>query len=305
MENQEHKGPAQFRQLLRANELLVLPGVYNALFARVMEDAGFPCIYMSGFSVATSVLGRPDLGMLGISDMAEQAAHIVSAVNVPVLADADTGYGGVFSVRRTVEEYERVGLAGLHIEDQNLTTKRCGHLAEIEVVEPEIMLGHLRAALRARRNDDFFIIARTDARRPLGFDEALRRANLYTQEGVDAVFVEYLKDIDEIRRVVDSVKLPVMTVVIDAEGMLSVTDMLKAGVRIVLFPISVINATVAAAEKVAAALRRDGTTRAMLDQMADPDDLLRYIRYHEMTDWESDVRVDPSKKGREIKSGGP
>ena len=296
MANQELSGPAQFRRLLVLNQLLVLPGVYNALFARVMEDAGFPCIYMSGFSVATSVLGRPDLGMLGISDMAKQACHIVSAVKVPVLADANTGYGGIFSVRRTIEEYERVGLAGLHIEDQNLTTKRCGHLAEIEVVAPELMLGRIRAALQARRNDDFFIIARTDARRPLGFEEALRRAKLYAREGVDAVFVEYLKDIDELRRVVDSVKIPVMTAVIDAEGMFSAADMLSAGVRIVLFPISVINTTVAAAEKVAMTLRRHGTTRSLLEQMVNPSSLLRYIRYHEMSEWESQVQVDPTKK---------
>src|SRR5215470_18053089 len=118
----------------------ISPGVCNALFARVMEEAGFPCLYISGFSLAASVLGRPDLGMLGLSEMVEQARLIVSAVEAPVLADADTGYGGMFSIRRTVEEYERAGLAGLHIEDQDLGRKGCGWLGDIEVVPADTML---------------------------------------------------------------------------------------------------------------------------------------------------------------------
>lgn len=287
---QQKDGPKHFRKLLAREETLVLPGVFNALFARVMEQAGFPCVYMSGFSVATSSLGRPDLGMLGLTEMAEQASRIVSAVEVPVLADADTGYGGIFSIRRTVEEYERAGLAGLHIEDQDLAVKRCGWLGDIAVVSAQEMQQRLRAALAARRNDEFFIIARTDARRNLGFDEALKRAKLYAAEGADAVFVEYLTDIEEIRRVVEAVRVPVVACVVDSEEMLSLDALRSAGVAIVLFPISVLHMTVAAAEQVASALKAEGSTRPLLERMAAPARLLEYIRYQAMVQWEAPVQ---------------
>jgi len=291
-------GPAQFRRLLAETDLLILPGVFNALFARVMEQIGFPCVYMSGFSVATSMLGRPDLGMLGLSEMAEQAARIASAVQIPVLADADTGYGGVFSIKRTVQEYERAGLAGMHIEDQDLAVKRCGWLGEVELVSPETMCEHIRAAVRARSNDDFFLIARTDARRKLGLEEAIRRAQLYAREGTDAVFVEYLTDPEEMRRVVDAVKIPVVAVVIDSEKMLSRDDLRKTGVRIVLFPISVLHATVAATQKVARSLLESGTTRPLLSELATSSDLLEFIRYQELAAWEQQLRLtgQPQKK---------
>jgi len=291
-------GPAQFRRLLAENDLLILPGVFNALYARVMEQAGFPCIYMSGFSVATSTLGRPDLGMLGLSEMADQAARIVSAVEAPVLADADTGYGGVFSIRRTVEEYERAGLAGMHIEDQDLAVKRCGWLGEVELVPAETMCEHIRAALRARRNDDFFLIARTDARRKLGLDEAIRRVQRYAQEGADAAFVEYLTDPEEMRRVVDAVKIPVVAVVIDSETMLSRDELKKTGVRIVIFTISVLHATVAATQKIARTLLEAGTTRPLLNELATASDLLEFIRYQELATWEQQVHLPegPQKK---------
>jgi 2-methylisocitrate lyase-like PEP mutase family enzyme len=288
-------GPAKFRTLLAEKEFLLLPGVYNALFARVVEESGFPCVYMSGFSVATATLGRPDLGMLGLAEMAEQASRIVSAVDIPVLADADTGYGGLFSIRRTVEEYERAGLAGLHIEDQDLSVKRCGWLGDIEVVSAEAMLERVRAALRARRNEEFFVIARTDARRKLGFKEALRRARLYAREGADAVFVEYLTDIEEVRRLVEAVKIPVVAVVVESEEMLNAEVLKQAGVRIALFPISVLHMTLAAAERVARVLREAGTTAELLPEMVSSENLLKYIRYREMAEWESPIRSRPGK----------
>jgi 2-methylisocitrate lyase-like PEP mutase family enzyme len=282
-------GPVKFRQLLAEHRLLVIPGVYNALLARVLEEMGFPCLYMSGFSVATSMLGKPDLGMLGLTEMAQQAKYIATAIDVPLLADADTGYGGIFSIKRTIEEYEMAGLAGLHIEDQDLLVKRCGWLGDVQLVETNVMLQRLKAALSARRNEEFFIIARTDGKRKLGFDEALRRAEVYAKEGADAVFVEYLTDIDEIKRVVDLVKVPVVVVVIDGEQMISASELEKAGVKVALFPISVLHATIGAAEKVGKALQDTGNTKTCLNQMANSESLLKYIRYQDMTKWESIV----------------
>ncbi len=289
---------AAFRRVLSAQAgPLIIPGVFNALWARVVEDAGFPCLYMSGFAVSTTLLGRPDLGMVGLGEMAETARRITSAVDVPVLADADTGYGGVFSIRRTVEEYERAGLAGMHIEDQDLTVKRCGHLSEIKVIQIEAMCQRLRAALRARRDDDFFIIGRTDARRPLGFDEALRRAKLYASEGVDAIMVEYLNDTDEIRRIVDAVKVPVVLVVVEGPQMLSPDVIRETGVRIVLYPISTLQAGLAAAEQVASVLQKTGSTRAVLDRMVDPAHLRQYIRFDDMAKWETRLESNLDEGG--------
>jgi 2-methylisocitrate lyase-like PEP mutase family enzyme len=290
-------GPAKFRRLLDEGRLLVLPGVYNALLARVMEEVGFPCLYMSGFSVATSMLGRPDLGMLGLTEMAQQAKHIAAAIDVPLLADADTGYGGLFSIKRTVEEYEMAGLAGLHIEDQDLLVKRCGWLGDVQIVEPDVMLQRLSGALQARRNDDFFIVARTDARRSMGFDEALRRAKIYAGAGADAVFVEYLTDIDEIRRVVDAVKIPVVTVVIDGPEMICARELESAGVQIALFPISILLATLGVARRVGEELRDKGHTNTVTDQMASSDNLMKYIHYEEMCRWESKIQVATVEDG--------
>jgi 2,3-dimethylmalate lyase len=283
------KGATGFRNLLSQGGLLVLPGVYNALLARVMEELGFPCLYMSGFSVATSMLGRPDLGLLSLTEMVQQAKNIAGAIDVPLLADADTGYGGIFSVRRTVEEYEAAGLAGLHIEDQDLMVKRCGWLDDIQLVATDVMLRRLKAALKARRSEDFFIIARTDARRQLGFNAALERAKIYANEGADAVFVEYLTDLDEIRRVVDAVEIPVVVVVIDGDEMLTAKALESAGVRIALFPISVLNATIAVTERVGLTLKNTGSTASMLHEMGSPSQVLKYTQYEKMMEWESVV----------------
>jgi methylisocitrate lyase len=264
-----------------------------------MEEIGFDGLYMSGFSVATSTLGRPDLGMLGLSEMAQQAKQIAGAIEVPLLADADTGYGGIFSIKRTVEEYESAGLAGLHIEDQDLSVKRCGWLGDVRCVDPQVMVQRLHGALRARRNKDFFIIARTDAKRNLGLDEAIRRAKIYASEGADAVFVEYLTDIDEIRRLVDTVRIPVVVVVIEGKEMLNADLLERAGVKVVLFPISILQATLAAAEKVGVTLKKTGCTKAVLQDMANPENLLKYIRYEDMTRWEALILAveDPELRG--------
>jgi 2-methylisocitrate lyase-like PEP mutase family enzyme len=277
--------------LLAQSSCLVVPGVFSAISARVMEEAGFPCVYMSGFSVATSTLARPDLGMLGLTEMAQAGARIASAVDVPVLADADTGYGGSFSVRRTVEEYERAGLAGMHLEDQDLETKRCGHLGRISVVEPGEMLERLRSALSARNDPDFFIIARTDAVRSHGLDEALRRAELLAREGPDAIFVEYLSVPADLERVRETTDLPIVTTVIDGPDAPKVAELREAGANIILFPVSVLRASVTAAQRVANALRSDESTSSVLEHIADMADVERAIKLEDMRAWEERTRL--------------
>jgi 2-methylisocitrate lyase-like PEP mutase family enzyme len=189
----------QFRELLRKGGLIVAPGAYDCITARSIAQAGFGAVYMTGAGTAAT-LGFPDYGLLTMSEMADNAGRIAAAVDVPVIADADTGYGNELNATRTVREYERRGIAGLHIEDQTFP-KKCGHLDNKTVVSLDEYLAKIRAAVAARRDPDFFIIARTDSRAVLGFDEAIRRANAALAAGADMAFVEAAQTLEEVAAV--------------------------------------------------------------------------------------------------------
>jgi len=197
-------GPTKLRSLLNAavaaRKPLVLPGCYDALGARLIEQAGFDAVYMTGFGTAAGLLGRPDVGLLGLAEMVDNARRITAAVDVPVVADADTGYGNPINVIRTVQEYERSGVSAIHIEDQVLP-KKCGHMENKQVVSTDEMVAKVSAAASARQDPDFLIIARTDARAPHGLDEAMKRAHRCVEAGADVLFVEALQGVDEIEAV--------------------------------------------------------------------------------------------------------
>jgi 2-methylisocitrate lyase-like PEP mutase family enzyme len=195
--------------MLAAPAVLVLPGVYDALSASLVQRCGFHGAYMSGAGVSMSLIGFPDLGFTTMTEMAGQAARIAAVLDIPVVADADTGYGNALSVQRTVAEYERAGVAGLHIEDQAFP-KRCGHLTGKAVISVEEFVDKIRAAVEARRDPDLVVIARTDARAPLGFDAAIERANRCVAAGADLIFVEAPQTEDEIARIPREVEGPVM-----------------------------------------------------------------------------------------------
>lgn len=184
-------GPARLRELL-AGDLVVAPGAYDALSARLVEAAGFPAVYMTGFGTTASLLGRPDVGLLTMTEMVQAASRIRSVVEVPVIADADPGYGNALNVIRTVREYEAAGVAAIHLEDQ-VAPKRCGHLEGKRVVPASTMADRLRAAVAARSDPDFLLIARTDARAVEGLDAAIDRARRYREAGADMLFVEALQ----------------------------------------------------------------------------------------------------------------
>ena len=188
--------PAKLRQLLRGEAMLVAPGAYDCITARTIAQAGFDAVYMTGAGTAAT-LGYPDYGLVTMSEMADNAGRLASAVDVPLIADADTGYGNELNTTRTVREYERRGVAGLHIEDQGFP-KKCGHLDNKVIVPLEEYLAKVRAAVAARQNPDFVIIARTDARAVLGFDEAIRRANAALAAGADVAFVEAPQTLEEV-----------------------------------------------------------------------------------------------------------
>ena len=196
----------KLRALLRGDGMIVAPGAYDGITARLIEQAGFGAIYMTGAGTSAT-FGYPDFGLLTMTEMVSNAARIVRAVNVPVIADADTGYGNELNTVRTVQEYEQCGVSGIHIEDQ-VSPKRCGHLDDKEIVPREDWLAKIRAAAAARRSPDFTIIARTDSRAVIGFDEAIARANAALAAGADMAFVEAPQTIEEVAAVPRLVKGP-------------------------------------------------------------------------------------------------
>ena len=200
---------AALRRLLAHPEILLLPGVYDALSASLVAKSGFRGAYMTGAGVSMSLIGFPDHGFTTMTEMAGQVARITAVIDIPLVADADTGFGNALSVQRTVAEYERAGVAGMHIEDQ-VFPKRCGHLTGKAVIAPEEFVEKIRAAADARTDPDLVIIARTDARAPLGFDEAIDRANRSAAAGADLIFVEAPQSEDEIARIPREVDAPVM-----------------------------------------------------------------------------------------------
>jgi len=199
----------RLRQLINRRQGLIVPGAYDGVSAKLVERAGFPVTYMTGYGVSASRLGLPDMGFAGLGEMADQARNVAGAVSIPLIADADTGYGNALNVRRTVALYESAGVAGLHLEDQQMP-KRCGHLAGKVVVSAEEFAAKIRAAVEARTDPDFVIIARTDAIAVNGLDDALRRAEAAVKAGADMLFVEAPTTEEQIERVARAFDTPLL-----------------------------------------------------------------------------------------------
>ena len=199
----------RLRHLLKEPGIIVAPGAYDGFSARLIEAAGFPCVYMTGAGTAASHLGQPDLGLATLTEMANHAGHLASCVSLPVIADADTGYGNVLNAVRTVREYERAGVAGLHMEDQ-VAPKKCGHIAGKQVISTQEFCDKIRAASEYRTDPDFVIIARTDARAVTSLDDAIDRGNRAAEAGADVIFVEAPQTEDEIQRIAREVKAPLL-----------------------------------------------------------------------------------------------
>ena len=238
---------AALRRMLAEPGLTVLPGVYDALSATLVERSGLPGAYMSGAAVSMAVGGVPDLGLLTMTEMATQASHLAGVLSGPLVADADTGFGNALNVHRTVLAYESAGVAGLHLEDQTFP-KRCGHLSGKSVVPSEEFVEKIKAAVDARTDPELVLIARTDARGPLGFAEALRRANAYLDAGADLIFVEAPQTIDEISSIPAEVAGPVMFNIVENGSSPDVElDQLAAwGYRLAIRPLALITPVVRA-----------------------------------------------------------
>ena len=236
----------RLRQLLSGPDLIVAPGAYDALSARLIAQAGFPAVYMTGFGTAASVLGQPDVGLLTMSEMVSRAGALAAVTgDIPLIADADTGYGNPINVRRTIQEYERAGVAAIHIEDQ-VWPKKCGHMEGKQVIPQDEMVQKIRAAVDARSDPDFVIIARTDANAVTGFDDALRRAQAYRAAGADAIFFEAPRSLDELNAITQAFAGTPLLYNWAESGktpLLPLDDIHRLGFKLVIFPVSLLFAS--------------------------------------------------------------
>jgi 2-methylisocitrate lyase-like PEP mutase family enzyme len=255
------KPTTRLRQLLAQGRTLLVPGCYDALSARILERAGFPAVYMTGYGTSLALLGLPDAGLATMTEMHLNARYIANAVTVPVIADADNGYGNAINVIRTVREYIQTGVAAIHIEDQ-VVPKRCGHVAGRQVIPLEEAVGKYRAAHQVRKewDPDFVIIARTDARGAHGgsLDEAIRRANAYLEAGADLAFVEGPTSVDEVRRVAAEVKGPVFYNQTGVSPRFTLGEMQDLGLAVTILPGALLRVTLRALHDFAVALRERG-----------------------------------------------
>jgi len=254
--------PARLRQLLAGPELVVAPGAWDGLTARLVEQAGFPAVYMTGAGTALA-RGFPDFGLLGMSEMVENAGVLARTVAIPVIADADTGYGNELNVTRTVREFEARGVAAIHIEDQ-ASPKRCGHLDGKEIIAAPEWLAKIRAAVAARRDPDFVVIARTDARAVAGFEEAVARANAALAAGADLAFVEAVQNPEELALVPKQVRGPCLLNVVPGGKTPAVTlaEAQALGYRLAILPGLLLGAVMSAADRALRALRETGAPPA-------------------------------------------
>ncbi len=275
----------RFRQALEAEKPLQVVGTINAYSALLAEKAGFRAIYLSGAGVANASFGLPDLAMTTLNDVCEDIRRISYASELPLLVDADTGWGGAFMIGRTVREMIRAGAAACHIEDQ-VGIKRCGHRPGKALVETAEMVDRIKAAVDGRSDDKFTIMARTDAHAVEGLEAALDRSSAYVEAGADMIFAEALTTLDEYRKFTAAIDIPVLANLTEfgKTPMFTTEELANAGVSLALYPLSAYRAMAKAAMGVYETLRRDGTQKAVIDSMQTRDELYDVLGYHEYED---------------------
>ena len=260
-------GPTHLRALLARGGLLIAPGVYDGLSARIAEAAGFDTLYVSGGAIARG-MGYPDVGLVTQTEMVKRLEEIRAVTCLPLIVDADTGYGNALNVIRTVRAYERAGAAALHIEDQ-VEPKRCGHYEGKQIVNLQEMAQKIRAAIAARENPDLLLIARTDARAVVGLEEAIARGNAYAEAGADVVFVEAPQSLEEIERIAHEVRAPLLINMFwgGKTPLVSPEQLAELGYRVMIVPSDLQRAAIRAMQRAAAMLRQQGNTAAIADEL--------------------------------------
>ena len=283
------RATTKFRQLLAEPGIIMAPGAYDCLTAKLIETAGFPAVYMTGAGTSVARLGYPDLALATMTEMLDNAAQIASIVDIPVIADADTGYGGILNLRRTVRQYERSGVAALHLEDQEFP-KRCGHLDDKRVIATADMVQKIHAAVDARTDDDFTIIVRTDAIAVTGWDDAMRRCEEYVQAGADVLFVEALRTPEQIEQAGQELNVPLLYNYVETgkSPLLSASELERMGFKIVIYPASGLLSAMRAVRETLAILKEQGTTSHLLENMDSLQDCFEAVGLTEML--EEDAR---------------
>ncbi|MEM4486073.1 MAG: isocitrate lyase/PEP mutase family protein [Zestosphaera sp.] len=295
-----------FRRMLSEPGVIVMPGAYDALSAKIIEMVGFKAIIHTGYGTAASLLGMPDIGLVSFGEMVSRVASIARAVSVPVIGDADTGYGNPINAYRTVKEYIWAGAAGLFIEDQ-VWPKRCGHMFGKRIVDREDMVGKIAAASDARKEEDpdFVIGARTDAIAVAGIDEAIERAEEFRKAGADYIFIEAFEDLDQMRRAVKEVKAPLMLNLIEGgrTPLVSVKEAEELGFKIVIFPLTALYSAAKAMLETLAILKEKGTAKEYLDKLITFPEFAKIVEISKFREMEE--RYLPEKMLELMYRGGP
>ena len=277
---------AIFRQLLKKG-VVVMPGAFNAATALLIEKIGFEAVYISGAGLSNGMAGIPDIGLLTMTEMVQQSGYIANTVNIPAIADADTGFGDLPNVVRTVKSFEKAGVAGIHIEDQEFP-KRCGHLPGKKVIPPQDMEEKIRSACNARENPDFLIIVRTDSRAVNGLEDAIERANRYTKAGADVIFPEALESKREFEIFTKEVKgVPLMTNMTEfgKTPYMSVREFEDMGYSIVIFPLTAFRVAMKSVEETLTELKKTGTQKGFIDRMQTREELYKLLQYEPGKTW--------------------
>jgi carboxyvinyl-carboxyphosphonate phosphorylmutase len=274
------------RQLLEDKKILVAPGAHDVLTAKVIENAGFKAVYMTGYGQSASSLGKPDVGLLTLTEMVDRAAKFVSAVKIPVIADADTGFGNALGVMRTVELYEKAGVSAIQLEDQ-VAPKRCGHMLGREVVSMEEMVGKIEAAKEARVDEDFLIIARTDARTNHGFEEALKRVKAYEKAGADIIFLESLETVEEMEILNKEIKVPTLANMVEGgrTPLCTNAELEKLGYNLAIWPTASTYVTAYVMTELMNELKEKDTTEGFIDKMISFENFNKLIGLNEYNDY--------------------
>ncbi|MDX9871426.1 MAG: isocitrate lyase/phosphoenolpyruvate mutase family protein [Clostridia bacterium] len=268
----------KLREMLNKPGIILAPGAFDAWSARLVEQAGFPAVYMTGYGASASVLGAPDIGLITLTEMAAHATNMAAAVDIPLIADADTGYGGVLNVIRTVQEYERGGIAAVQLEDQVLP-KRCGHMEGKELVAKKEMVSKVKAAVHARKSEDLIIIARTDARAVNGFDDAMDRALSYRDAGADIIFFEAPQSVEEMKKVAASIKAPLLANMVEAgkTPFLTSAELEQIGYKLVIYPASTLYAATKSMMSVLQVLKGTDSTEEYAEQMVGFNEFFKLV----------------------------
>ncbi|MFY9269278.1 MAG: methylisocitrate lyase [Candidatus Manganitrophaceae bacterium] len=289
-------GPGRaLRQILR-KRAIIMPGAFNAFSALLIERTGFEAVYVTGAGMANGVAGVPDIGLLSLTEVVTQAGYIARAVKIPALADADTGFGEGVHLVRAVEAFEAAGVAGIQIEDQQFP-KRCGHLSGKRLIPTREMVRKIKTAVRARRDPDFLIVARTDAGGVTGFSDALDRARRYADAGADVIFPEALTTEKEFLEFARRMAVPLLANMTEfgKSPLLSVEALSEMGYRIILFPMTLFRAAAKAMEETLAELKKEGTSRGMLGRMQTRQALYDVVRYADFERLDRDLASTPKR----------